>query len=275
MGFLRKTIKKIGKGIKKLSKKFGKAFGKLGILGQIGFMLFMPQFASGMLGQLGTYAAKGTSILHKAAGAIHAGATAVGNAYNTVTKAIDNGFNRATNFIKGEGLVLSPDRASVFAKPTDITDTALPKGIKVSEAVPTGSTVVEKEQLNLLAKGKDIASKTYKETINRITDPAQLADSITSGALSGVASKVSMSIAGDPPTQRVLRTNFDVMNMSGYDRTGHFNTVDFTAGNNSYMSGGSSWGAAASLAAPFLTEEVFSGGDNNYAKRVSELRYTG
>ena len=32
MGFLRKVVKKIGKGIKKVVKKIGKSFGKLGIV---------------------------------------------------------------------------------------------------------------------------------------------------------------------------------------------------------------------------------------------------
>ena len=42
MGFLRKTFKKIGRGIKKLFKKFGKFMNKIGVLGQVAMMFILP-----------------------------------------------------------------------------------------------------------------------------------------------------------------------------------------------------------------------------------------
>ena len=36
---------------------------------------------------------------------------------------------------------------------------------------------------------------------------------------------------------------------------------------------GSSWGAVNSVAAPYLTKEIFGGGDIQYANKVSKLRY--
>ena len=125
MGFLRKTVKKIGKAIKKVVKKVGKAFGKLGIVGQLGLMMFMPQFGlSNIWGRIGSWATKpGGNFLQKAVGHIYNAGNAVGKVYKTVTDAIGNGFDRATNLIKGEGFVLSPDRASVFAGTS--TDKAL------------------------------------------------------------------------------------------------------------------------------------------------------
>ena len=285
MGFLRKTVKKIGKGIKKLGKKFMKAYGKLGILGQLAFMMFMPQFAGSIMKGLGTYAKAGTSLLHKAAGAIHAGATAVGNAYTTVTDAISNGFDRAGNFVKGEGFVLSPDRASVFGGvPADkfaaSTDAVSDKLMNTLDGGPmelTKASVKEaaKDEVakkSLLEKGKDYVSQAYSEIKADITNPSYAADAATKGVYSGAATKVAYSVAGDPPMQRVLNTNFDVMNMSSYSRSGMINTVDYTANNNAYAN---AWGAGASIAAPFLSDYVYNGGDNNYAKRVQALRNTG
>ena len=116
MGFLRKVVKKIGKGIKKVVKKIGKAFGKLGIVGQIGLMFLMPHLGT-MWGNIGSWAAKGSNILQKAVGVIHKAGTAVGNAYQTVTQAISNGFDRSLNFMKGEGFVLSDPSKTIFKTP--------------------------------------------------------------------------------------------------------------------------------------------------------------
>ena len=39
---VKKVVKKIGRGIKKVAKGFMKAIGKLGVVGQLGLMFFMP-----------------------------------------------------------------------------------------------------------------------------------------------------------------------------------------------------------------------------------------
>ena len=278
MGFLRKTIKKIGKGIKKLGKKFMKAYGKLGFLGQMAFMMFMPQFAGGIMGKLGTYAKTGTSLLHKAAGAIHAGATAVGNVYNTVTDAISNGFDRAGNFVKGEGFVLSPDRTSVFtssAKAADLTSkvsTDLTSKLDPGELVKTTVEEATTTKPSLLEKGVDIAKKAFKEFKDDVTDPSKLADAATQGVLSGASNKIAYAVTGEQ-TSKVLHTNFDVMNMTAYSNSGGMiSPIDYTYNNNAYAN---AWGAGASIASSFLNDTIYSGGDNNYAKRVQQLRYTG
>ena len=299
MGWLRKKAKQIGKAIKKVVKKVGRAIGKLGIVGQIGLMMFMPTIAGSLWGSLGSFAAKGTSLIHKAAGAIFNAGNAIGNVYSTVTEAIGNGLNRATNFLKGEGFTLSPDRTSIFGKPTDVTDVTnvtkvtdtttdiipdgTPKGTKVSTAKPTGDFSVSPDEIidadkskSLLEKAADKAKEAREGIIEAFEDPRTLAKEATiSGIKSGTASKLSYSIAGDPPTQKIISANFDVGSVGSYASTGTFNTEDFTRGNQAYQALGSSWGAGSSIAAPFLTEEVFSGGDINYAKRVQQLRYTG
>jgi hypothetical protein len=67
MGWLRKTFKKIGKGIKKAFMKFGKFMGKIGILGQVAMMFILPgignALASGLGSALGLQGVTGMSSL--------------------------------------------------------------------------------------------------------------------------------------------------------------------------------------------------------------------
>jgi hypothetical protein len=286
MGWLRKKAKQLGKGIKKIVKKVSRAIGKLGIVGQIGLMMFMPTIAGSLWGSLGSFAAKGTSLIHKAAGAIFNAGNAIGSAYSTVTEAIGNGLNRATNFLKGEGFVLSPERTSIFTstdKATDLTAKVSDSlGDKVVDTVSGGETTVVAEKITeesskgLLAKGKDYVKEGIEGAKEALSDPRTLVkESLESGAKSGLASRVSYAAAGDPPTQKIISANFDVGSVNSYASTGTFNTEDFTRGNLAYQALGSSWGAGSSVAAPFLTEYRFSDGDIDYAKRVTKLRYTG
>lgn len=282
MGWLRKKAKQIGKGIKKIVKKVGKAIGKLGIVGQIGMMMFMPTIAGSLWGSLGNFAMKGTSLIHKAAGAIFNAGNAIGSVYSTVTEAIGNGLNRATNFLKGEGFVLSPDKTSIFTstdKAADLTAKVSDSlGDKVVDTVSGGETTVVAEKITeesskgLLAKGKDYVKEGIEGAKEALSDPKTL---VKESLESGARTRLSYAAAGDPPTQKIISANFDVGSVNSFASTGTFNQEDFTRGNQAYQALGSSWGAGSSVAAPFLTQEVFSGGDINYAKRVQQLRYTG
>ena len=298
MGFLRKTVKKIGKAIKKVVKKVGSAFGKLGIVGQIGLMMFMPQLAGSLWGKLGSFAQKGSSLFHKAVGAVYNAGSAIGNVYKTVTQAISNGFDRAGNFLKGEGFTIKDTSKGFFgaeaeyAKLTDgdtLFDVA-PEKIKIGDTGitldktgvdlmnPDVTNIQTFDKPNLLGKVKekagDFIEGSLKGVKDAFTNPGELVkDSIQAGAKSGIANRISSEIAGEPPIQRVIRTNFDVMGMNSFSQNGIMNQVDFTAGNNAYQSMGSSWGAVNSVAAPYLTKEIFGGGDIQYANRVSKLRY--
>jgi hypothetical protein len=298
MGFIRKTVKKIGKAIKKVVKKVGSAFGKLGVVGQIGLMMFMPQLAGTLWGKLGSFATKGTSLFHKAVGAVYNAGSAIGNVYKTVTQAISNGFDRAGNFLKGEGFTLTDPSKGFFgaeaeyAKLTDgdtLFDVA-PEKIKIGDTgitldktgvdlmKPDATNIQTFDKPSLLGKVKDDAVEFFEGSMQGARDafanPGELVkDSIQSGARSGLSNRIASEIAGEPPIQRVIRTNFDVMNMNSHSQGGIINQVDFTAGNNAYQSMGSSWGAVNSVAAPYLTKEIFSGGDIQYANRVSKLRF--
>ena len=118
MGWLRKTVKKIGKGIKKIGKKIGKAFksilkpfakvfNKLGPLGSIAMMMILPGigqmlagFGSGWVAtNIGAFAGKAVSFVGNA---INFVATAPQKIFQTITGGITNGWNGLfTDPIKG------------------------------------------------------------------------------------------------------------------------------------------------------------------------------
>ena len=119
---VKKVVKKIGRGIKKVAKGFMKAIGKLGVVGQLGLMFFMP-YAVGalssmfgnMIGAAGNWLGAtantlttGSSFIGKALGhtmnAIHTVGTKIGHVYSTITETISgavNGFADATGLGKG------------------------------------------------------------------------------------------------------------------------------------------------------------------------------
>ena len=119
---VKKVVKKIGRGIKKVAKGFMKAIGKLGVVGQLGLMFFMPYAVAGissmfgnMIGAAGNWLGataktltSGSSFIGKALGhtmnAIHTVGTKIGHVYSTITDTISgavNSFADATGLGKG------------------------------------------------------------------------------------------------------------------------------------------------------------------------------
>jgi len=116
MGFLRKKIKQIGRGIKKIGRKIGKAFksvlkpfakvfGKLGPLGSIAMMMVMPgigqlmagfgaNIAAGASGAFGT--AVGTAVKF-VGNAINYVASAPKKIFSTITNGLGAGFDALTS----------------------------------------------------------------------------------------------------------------------------------------------------------------------------------
>jgi len=232
MGFLRKTVKKIGKAIKKVVKKVGKAFGKLGIVGQIGMMFLMPHLGA-MWSNIGSWAAQGSNILQKAVGVIHKAGTAIGNTYKTVTEAIGNGFDRAKNFMKGEGFVLSPEKTSIFAKPTDaltdkatdvVTDKAT--GITIDK---TGVDLMKPDSTNIQTFDK---SNLVEEAKEKITQPSildKVKDEAIDQGIKAFGDLTRKKIAGPPEEQIVKQYAYDTGSLPGLSGgMGVADTVDFT-----------------------------------------------
>ena len=126
---IKKTVKKIGRGIKKLTKGFMKAVGKLGVVGQLGLMFFMP-YAVGalssmfgnMIGAAGQWLGataktltSGSSFIGKALGhtmnAIHTVGSKIGHVYSTITETIGGAVN---SFAESTGLGRGFDAVGKF-----------------------------------------------------------------------------------------------------------------------------------------------------------------
>ena len=106
MRWLKKKIKQVGKGIKKIGKGIGKAFkkvfkgigkfvGKLGPIGMLGMMLIMPQLGA-WGGQFGTWAKGLSGPLSSVMKGVHWAGSKVGTAMTTVTEGIQKTLNVVT-----------------------------------------------------------------------------------------------------------------------------------------------------------------------------------
>ena len=218
MGFLRKTVKKIGKAIKKVVKKVGKAFGKLGIVGQIGMMFLMPHLGA-MWGNIGSWAAQGSNMLQRAVGVIHRAGTAVGNAYQTVTQAISNGFDRAKNFMKGDGLVLSDPSKGFFGP-----EARLAKAEKKYAELTDGDTLFDPV--------KEVKEEVVEKATEEVTQPSildKVKDEAIDQGIKGVGDRFRTVMAGPPQEQIVKQYAYDTGSLPGLSGgMGVADTVDFT-----------------------------------------------
>jgi len=107
MGFLRKKIKQIGRGIKKIGRKIGKAFksvlkpfakvfGKLGPLGSIAMMMVMPGIGQMMAGFGANLGGVVGSAIQFTGNAINYVASAPKKIFGSITDAMGRGFDALT-----------------------------------------------------------------------------------------------------------------------------------------------------------------------------------
>ena len=297
---IKKVAKGIGKRIKKIVKKVGGAFGKLGIVGQIGMMFLMPYAMAGLsslwsatagkafgqfaANQAGTFAsnlvAKGgiKGAIGKAMGAIHSAGSAIGTAYNSISTAISNGFDRAGNFLKGEGFTLTPDAGAIdpdmLSEITEVSSQA----DKVTQEVITGApkdrvikydvSDVVKDKKSLLEKGTEFASESWEQFKDDLTDPRQYGKK---GAQTAFA-HLQTSLAPDMPVQTINHVRpLDIGTIDAFRNDGIFNTTDFTRINNAYQQEGSAWGGMNQLGQSYLMEQA-SMGDTNYVNDMRRLQ---
>jgi hypothetical protein len=158
MGFLRKTFKKIGRGIKKIGKKIGKAFksiikpfakvfNKLGPIGSIAMMMILPGIGQMMAGFGAGFAGSTNALVSLAGNAVKF----VGNAINFVATApqkilgsITNGITNAWNGLTGAQLPAGQNSWFDNFK-SDMTKTWTSGGVTPLDAAgkPTGPAVGE------------------------------------------------------------------------------------------------------------------------------------
>ena len=80
---------------------------------------------------------------------------------------------------------------------------------------------------------------------------------MSDSVMQGFGKRLAYKAAGDPPPLRQITTNFDVASMNNFNSRSVMSEVDFMQGNSAYQSLGSSWGASSSIAAPYLSKEIF------------------
>jgi len=116
---LRKFFKRIGKGIKKAFRKIGKFIGKMGIIGQIGMMMFLPMVGGFLMKGLGNVAG---SLLASNAGIIRG----VGHVLKGAHSFVQGGINAFRTVSEG-----------VTSFVSQFTKTAASKlGFNVTDAAP-------------------------------------------------------------------------------------------------------------------------------------------
>ena len=169
MGWLRKTFKKIGRGIKKAFSKFGKFMGKIGILGQVAMMFILPgignALASGLGSALGLQGVTGMSSLVGAAGT----ATSAGTGLLGSSSAILQGAGKVLQFAgkvaSMPGKVFSSITKGVTSTLTEFSKTALSK-------IAPNSTFAQGAAENFFFGADSAASRVGKAFKSPFTDEA-------------------------------------------------------------------------------------------------------
>jgi hypothetical protein len=186
MGFLKKIVKKIGKGIKKVAKKVKKVTGniwrgikkaggkvmrainKAGIVGQLGLMLAMPYAMSG-IGSLIGGASGGLSATWTGFGnwanKIMAGSNPLAKAVGGIAKGIYHAGATAGKFVKSVSSFIDSGFTAIAQK------TGLPNPIEgFSSAVKSGFTDSFSATNNFLFGGTDIQATSAQLRAAGVTD---------------------------------------------------------------------------------------------------------
>jgi len=274
-----KGIKKLGK---KLIGALGK-IGPLGQLALmfIGIPPVISNFFGSIGGAIGGFVSRVAPNVAKAFNTIKGVAQ---GAYNTITEGIGNGIDRVMNFTKGKGFTLTEGRTSIFNRPPstpDVTPTKAALDPKLDVDVPiekiepnlnldlkpnkpvldtetfeiTGGNMVDSGTVvdsvvgeakpNLLDRTKDFVSEQFTEFKETVSDPGKLAaETIKGGVISGGTTALSRSIAGPPPTQKVMHSSLSDFMMTPTTPQRLLDATTWNDISTSYQKAGAFGGAA-------------------------------
>jgi hypothetical protein len=169
MGWLRKTFKKIGKGIKKAFKSFGKFMGKIGILGQVAMMFILPgignALASGLGGALGLQGVTGMSSLVGAAGTATSAGTGLLGSGSALLQGAGKVLQFAGKVASMPGKIFSSVTKGVTSTLTEFSKTALSK-------IAPNSTFAQGAAENFFFGADSAASRVGKAFKSPFTDEA-------------------------------------------------------------------------------------------------------
>ena len=156
MGWLRKTVKKIGKGIKKAFMKFGKFMGKIGIVGQIAMMFILPGIGAALF--KGVTGAFGAIVGQTGAQAVAAANTAIAAGTQTAAQAALAGTVSAGSAVGATAAQVAAGTAAQTAAATGMLGSA--------SAVVRGAGTV----LQYAGKAASMPGKVFKSVTNAVTN---------------------------------------------------------------------------------------------------------
>ena len=293
MGFLRKKIKQIGRGIKKVGKKFksligkiAKPFAKLGVIGQIALGIVMPWAAGAIfkgLGTLGTAMVGSSNLFVKAAGTVmkgvHWGATKIKGAFSTVTDAIKGGLETVTTKAK-DLFGINADVSDLVKNSPDMKEFDFGKTPydKAVEDVVTSQTVegqlAETIPTALADTGvTEVAEQTLLEQVKEKGKEAilDIPSKIATGAVAGVQEGVAASIY--QPDVEYNAEVADFLNANAYQGYTTYNEVDFTKLNQMNDEVGASGGIyGGPIHTVSVSNDTSFGGDSFFLNNVLGAR---
>ena len=156
MGWLRKTVKKIGKGIKKAFMKFGKFMGKIGIVGQIAMLFILPGIGAALF--KGVTGAFGAIVGQTGAQAVAAANTAIAAGTQTAAQAALAGTVSAGSAVGATAAQVAAGTAAQTAAATGMLGSA--------SAVVRGAGTV----LQYAGKAASMPGKVFKSVTNAVTN---------------------------------------------------------------------------------------------------------
>jgi hypothetical protein len=237
MGWIRKTIRKVGRELGRTVEKIGDIFGSksLGVLGTIGLSMMMPWTVStvfnGLTDPSGWFAktaldlGKDESIARKTAGylmsGIHKGATSVQNGYNIAKSFVTDKVNEGLDYIDKQEK--KPKDFIIKNSPLDeeIVDLSVDTKTNVADEILTNTYSDNRESKGILDKTKDFIQDQSKKLLDKQIDiKSPTRNAYTSGDLGN--GKGFNFVANRTPLQRA--NNLKLNNEGFY--YGNFNYMD-------------------------------------------------
>jgi len=229
MGWIRKTIRRVGKEINRTVEKVGDVFGSksLGVLGTIGLSMLMPWTIStvfngltdpsGWFAQTAINLGKDESIARKTAGylmtGIHKGATSVQNGYNIAKSFVTDKVNQGLDWVKGQEK--QPKDFIIKDSPLDedIVDFSVDTDTNIADEIVDNTYSDNKESKSFLGKTKDLIEDQSRKLLDDQLDlKSSTRNSYTSGDLGN--GKTFNFIANRTPAQRA--SNLKLVNEGFY-----------------------------------------------------------
>jgi len=170
--------------------------------------------------------------------------------------------------------LLGPDTIAtdkVLAPVQDVNDILNTELFPTKETLTFGTEKATKKTLG--ERAKDYISEGIEGVTDTLSDPKKLAaETIKGGVISGGTTALARSIAGPPPTQKVMHSSLSDFMTPTTQRP--LDAATWNNVNNAYLKAGSSFGAAGDAMTPYFTELANFDNDINYQRQMAMLNPT-